>query len=101
MSTYTLTIASPESEKDFSEFLSTHADTKATLTEATQYDPNMYDEEGNFQWISLAAPGLPVTDEYMAWRIEQSLQSLKEGKGITLDQLKENMAKRRKEAFNR
>ena len=89
MSTYTLTIASPESEKDFSEFLSTHADTKATLTEATQYDPNMYDEEGNFQWISLAAPGLPVTDEYMAWRIEQSRASPKISKEEFLTRLRQ------------
>jgi hypothetical protein len=65
------------------------------------FDPNIYDAEGNFQWISLAAPGLPVPDEYMAWRLEQAKKSIAEGKGISLEQLMENMAKRRKEIFNR
>ncbi|MDX2195517.1 MAG: hypothetical protein NW207_03780 [Cytophagales bacterium] len=101
MATYTVVISTPESEKDFADFLSTHTDVEATPTEPIQYDPNIYDAEGNFKWISLATPGLPVPDEYMAWRIEQAQKSLAEGKGITFEQLKENLAKRRKEVFNR
>lgn len=101
MAVYTVSITNPKSEKDFTDFLNSHSDIKATQSEAIQYDPNMYDEHGNFQRMNLAGPGLPVTDEYMAWRHEQSLKSLKEGKGISLEQLKEVLANRRKEYYGR
>jgi hypothetical protein len=53
----------------------------------TVFDPNIYDADGNFQWISMAAPGLPVPNEYMAWRLEQAQKSIAESKGIPLEEV--------------
>ncbi|TAF76338.1 MAG: hypothetical protein EAZ53_03515 [Bacteroidetes bacterium] len=101
MPVYTVSITDPKSEKDFVDFLNSHTDIEAKENKAIEYDPNMYDKDGNFQRMNLAGPGLPVTDEYMAWRIEQSRNSLLAGKGMTLLELKENLAKRRKEVFHK
>lgn len=58
------------------------------------YDPNIYDENGNFQWISLASPGLPVPDEYMAWKLEKVQNSIAQGKGKSLDEVMTSFEKR-------
>lgn len=97
MSTYIVTISSPESEKDFAEFLKNHNDIEATPNEAIEYDPNIYDADGNFQWISLAGPGLPVPDEYMAWRIEQARNS----PSISKEEFLSRLEQRRKELYTK
>lgn len=96
MATYTVSISNAESEKDFTDFLNTHKDIKASQTEAIEYDPKMYDKDGNFQRMDLSGPGLPVTDEYMAWRIEQSSKSPK----ISQEEFINRINERRKEFRN-
>lgn len=91
MPVYTVSITDPKSEKDFVDFLNSHTDIEAKENKAIEYDPNMYDKDGNFQRMNLAGPGLPVTDEYMAWRIEQSRNS----PGISWDEAKIQLKKRR------
>ena len=97
MSTYTVTISSPNTEKDFAAFLSSHSDIGAKPKDAIEYDPTIYDAEGNFQWISLAGPGLPVPDEYMTWRIEQSRNS----PSISKEEFLSRLEQRRKEFYTK
>lgn len=70
MSSYTVTLTNTASEQAFLKFLETHAEIKAFA-----HDPSVFDSDGNFQRINLAADGLPISPEYLAWRLNQSMKS--------------------------
>ena len=71
MSSYTVTLTNAASEQAFLKFLETHAEIKVFANDSTVFDDN-----GNFQRINLAADGLPVSSEYLAWRLNQSMESM-------------------------
>lgn len=71
MSSYTINLTNAVSERAFLEFLKNHADIKAFANDST-----VLGEGGNFQRVNLAAEGLPVSPEYLAWRLNQSMESL-------------------------
>jgi hypothetical protein len=72
MSSFTITLHTPESEQAFLEFVESHLD-----IEVFPNEPSLLDANGKFQRINLAADGLPVSPEYLAWRLERSMDSVK------------------------
>lgn len=58
-----------------------------TLENDLIFDPNIYDANGDFQWISLTKEGLPVPNAYLNWRMEQVEKSIAEGNGVSLDEV--------------
>ncbi|MDX2195516.1 MAG: hypothetical protein NW207_03775 [Cytophagales bacterium] len=92
MATYTVVISTPESEKDFADFLSSHTDVEATPTEPIQYDPNIYDAEGNYKEIDVHLPGLPLSPQYLEWYHNLCDNHKDEDKDLTLEELKQRLS---------
>ncbi len=91
MNTYTIIITSPESEKDFAEFLNQHQDIEAMPKPATEYDPAIYDKEGNFQEIDLHLSGLPVSNDYLDWYFNKCDSENSNKNDISLEDFKIQM----------
>ena len=85
MSQFTITITDPQTENEFLAFAQSHHDISIIKNKIT-YDPAIYDKDGNFQWISLTTPGLPVPKEYILWRCEQSKKEIFEGNGKSIQE---------------
>ncbi|MBY0434002.1 MAG: hypothetical protein K2U26_07830 [Cyclobacteriaceae bacterium] len=92
MSSYTVTLTNAASEQAFLEFLETHTGVKAVAN-----DPSVFDANGNFQRVNLASDGLPISPEYLAWRLNQSMESgsiSKEDFLIELEKRKSSLVKK-------
>jgi len=60
---------------------------------------DMYGEDGQFKEINLALPTLPLSKAYMNWFINKAKQSISEGKGMSLDEAKAAMQRKRAAYF--
>lgn len=85
MSQFTITITDPQTKSEFLAFAQSHHNV-SIVKKMTEYDPDIYDNDGNFQLISLTRPGLPVPKEYILWRCEQSKKSILEGNGKSIQE---------------
>lgn len=87
MSQFNVSISDPATEHAFIDFAKNHnIDVSKIEISPNNYNPDIYDKNGNFQYISLTTPGLPVPKEYIIWRCEQAKKQILEGNGMSWDE---------------
>lgn len=77
MSSYTVKLNTAASEQAFLEFLENHADIEAVPNILLPNDSSVFDTNGEFQRINLATEGLPISSDYLEWRLKQSMDSVR------------------------
>ena len=93
MSQFIITISDPATENDFLEFVSSHKNVQAKSS-PLETNVDIYDENGNFKWVSLVKPGLKVPKEYMEWRFAESEKAYHEGRVKPWKDLREKLISR-------
>jgi hypothetical protein len=64
-----------------------------SIEEETIFDPDIYDEDGNFKRIPMGIEGLPVPPKYMEWYIKYSIASGTTTKESFLNKLNQRIPK--------